>query len=191
MKLNIIVVITMWLPFFACKRFLYSDSAQQDINRYSYCDAFNVPAYKGNYGSHPKKWIDKSFFMRNIINTKSLIEHDVKIGNHCHIGPSVKIGGGSSIDVESLLTVEPHTALAQIFSAHSASVSYGGFANAGRNVLTASEDGTVRVWDTRNGNCIHLLTGHSDPQILAFAQTPDAKTIITAGEDSDSLVFEI
>ena len=33
----------------------------------------------------------------NIINTKSLIEHDVKIGNHCHIGPSVKIGGGSSI----------------------------------------------------------------------------------------------
>jgi sugar O-acyltransferase (sialic acid O-acetyltransferase NeuD family) len=33
----------------------------------------------------------------NIINTKSLIEHDVKIGSHCHIGPDVKIGGGSSI----------------------------------------------------------------------------------------------
>lgn len=33
----------------------------------------------------------------NIINTKSLVEHDVKIGSHCHIGPGVKIGGGSSI----------------------------------------------------------------------------------------------
>ena len=33
----------------------------------------------------------------NIVNTKSLIEHDVKIGSHCHIGPSVKIGGGSII----------------------------------------------------------------------------------------------
>lgn len=33
----------------------------------------------------------------NIINTKSLIEHDVKIGSHCHIGPGVKIGGGSFI----------------------------------------------------------------------------------------------
>ena len=33
----------------------------------------------------------------NIINTKSLIEHDVKIGSHCHIGPNVKIGGGSSV----------------------------------------------------------------------------------------------
>ena len=65
---NIAEAIFGQLPFFACTRFLYSDSAQQDINRYSYCDAFNVPAYKGHYGSHPKKWIDKSFFMRNIIN---------------------------------------------------------------------------------------------------------------------------
>mgnify|MGYP001163550031 CR=1 FL=1 len=33
----------------------------------------------------------------NIINTQSLIEHDVKIGNHCHISPGVKIGGGCTI----------------------------------------------------------------------------------------------
>tara|TARA_B100000886_G_scaffold334594_1_gene290349 strand:+ start:1243 stop:1875 length:633 start_codon:yes stop_codon:yes gene_type:complete len=33
----------------------------------------------------------------NIINTKSLIEHDVKIGSHCHIGPNVKIGGATSL----------------------------------------------------------------------------------------------
>jgi WD40 repeat protein len=32
----------------------------------------------------------------------------------------------------------------QIFSAHSASVSYGVFANNGKNVVTASEDGSVR-----------------------------------------------
>ncbi len=33
----------------------------------------------------------------NIINTKSLIEHDVKIGSHCHIGSNVKIAGSSII----------------------------------------------------------------------------------------------
>ena len=54
--------------FFACKRFLYSDSAQHDISKYSYCSEFKVPAFDGPYGKHPKKWIDKSFFMRNIIN---------------------------------------------------------------------------------------------------------------------------
>ena len=67
---NIAEAIFGQLPFFACKRFLYSDSALSDINRYSYCDAFNVPAYAGHYGSHPKKWIDKSFFIRNIMNKK-------------------------------------------------------------------------------------------------------------------------
>jgi len=65
---NIAEAIFGQLPFFACKRFLYSNSAQQDINKYSYCSEFNVPAYEGHYGKHPKKWIDKSFYMRSIIN---------------------------------------------------------------------------------------------------------------------------
>jgi len=65
---NIAEAIFGQLPFFACKRFLYSDSAQHDISKYSYCSEFKVPAFDGPYGKHPKKWIDKSFFMRNIIN---------------------------------------------------------------------------------------------------------------------------
>jgi len=55
------------LPFFACKRFLYSKEFQDDIHRYSYCSTFNVPAFGGHYGLHPKKWIDKSFFIKNMI----------------------------------------------------------------------------------------------------------------------------
>ena len=38
----------------------------------------------------------------------------------------------------------PEGTVMQIFSAHSASVSYGGFVNNGKNVITASEDGTVQ-----------------------------------------------
>tara|TARA_R100000353_G_scaffold155090_1_gene113882 strand:+ start:8184 stop:8624 length:441 start_codon:yes stop_codon:yes gene_type:complete len=64
---NIAEAIFGQLPFFACKRFLYSVSAQQDINKYSYCSQFNVPAYEGHYGKHPKKWIDKSFYIKGII----------------------------------------------------------------------------------------------------------------------------
>jgi len=64
------------LPFFACKRFLYSKEFQEDINRYSYCSTFNVPAYEGHYGSHPKKWVDKSFFIKNMIE-----KEQVKDGN--------------------------------------------------------------------------------------------------------------
>ena len=35
----------------------------------------------------------------NIINTYSLIEHDVSLGSHSHICPSVKIGGSSSLEI--------------------------------------------------------------------------------------------
>ena len=45
----------------------------------------------------------------------------------------------------------------QIFSAHSASVSYGVFANNGKNVVTAAEDGSVRVWNPRTGTVDHCL----------------------------------
>jgi hypothetical protein len=60
------------LPFFACKRFLYSKEYQDDIYRYSYCSTFNVPAYEGHYGQHPKKWIDKSFFIKQIVEKEQI-----------------------------------------------------------------------------------------------------------------------
>jgi hypothetical protein len=63
------------LPFFACKRFLYSKEYQDDIYRYSYCSTFNVPAYEGHYGLHPKKWIDKSFYIKHIIEKEQKKEH--------------------------------------------------------------------------------------------------------------------
>ena len=73
---NIAEAIFGQLPFFACKRFLYSKEFQEDINRYSYCSTFNVPAYEGHYGSHPQKWVDKSFFIKNMIE-----KEQVKDGN--------------------------------------------------------------------------------------------------------------
>tara|TARA_Y100001973_G_scaffold35929_1_gene54078 strand:+ start:8835 stop:9275 length:441 start_codon:yes stop_codon:yes gene_type:complete len=63
------------LPFFACKRFLYSKEYQDDIYRYSYCSAFNVPAYEGHYGLHPKKWIDKSFYIKSILEKEQKKEY--------------------------------------------------------------------------------------------------------------------
>lgn len=75
-KFNVAEAVFGQLPFFACKRFLYSNDAQKDINKYSYCSEFSVPAYEGHYGNHPRKWIDKSFFIKNIISRQQ--ERDAK-----------------------------------------------------------------------------------------------------------------
>ena len=40
-----------------------------------------------------------------IVNTASLIEHDVNIKNHCHIAPGVKIGGNTKIGDRSFLGI--------------------------------------------------------------------------------------
>lgn len=40
-----------------------------------------------------------------IVNTASLIEHDVNIKNHCHIAPGVKIGGSTKIGDRSFLGI--------------------------------------------------------------------------------------
>jgi WD40 repeat protein len=33
----------------------------------------------------------------------------------------------------------------------------------GTQIASASNDETVRLWDTATGECLHVLTGHSEP----------------------------
>tara|TARA_Y100001963_G_scaffold58172_1_gene81426 strand:- start:4754 stop:4957 length:204 start_codon:yes stop_codon:yes gene_type:complete len=58
------------LPFFACKNIVLDEKCQKDIARYVYCNDFGTPPYKGDYGKQPKKWIDKSFLIKKIINNQ-------------------------------------------------------------------------------------------------------------------------
>jgi hypothetical protein len=33
-----------------------------------YCKEFGVAPYKGDYGSHPAKWVDKVFIIKNMLS---------------------------------------------------------------------------------------------------------------------------
>ena len=55
------------LPFFACSNVIMDQKAQQDISRFMYVRNFNVPAYNGSYGEQPKKWVEKSFLLNNLL----------------------------------------------------------------------------------------------------------------------------
>ena len=43
----------------------------------------------------------------------------------------------------------------QVFSGHSGPVTCGGFSSDGKFVVTASVDGTAKVWNPKNGKCRH------------------------------------
>ena len=52
------------LPFFSCINILQDKDIQKDIQRYVYCTDLGVSPYKGTFGEHPAKWIDKFFIIK-------------------------------------------------------------------------------------------------------------------------------
>ena len=55
------------MPFFACRNRLFDKVIQKDIQRYLYCEKFNVPPYKGGYNNQPCLWVEKAFLIRKYL----------------------------------------------------------------------------------------------------------------------------
>lgn len=55
------------LPFFACSNIMLDKEAQKDISRFIYCKDYGISPYPGGYGEQPKKWIEKSFLLKSLL----------------------------------------------------------------------------------------------------------------------------
>lgn len=73
----------------------------------------------------------------------------------------------------------------QVFTGHSGSVTCGGFTPDGRTVVTASADGSLRVWDPRTGACGASVQGHGfhEGPVNCLAFSPDGATTVTGDEN--------
>ncbi|KAF7725007.1 hypothetical protein EC973_000500 [Apophysomyces ossiformis] len=56
-------------------------------------------------------------------------------------------------------------------------------------LVSCSADRSVKLWDTRTGQCIKTWVGHRDT-ILGFAVSNDGQTVITGSDDGTCLVFK-
>ena len=61
---------------------------------------------------------------------------------------------------------------------------------AAERVVTGSEDGSVRVWDARNGRQIRLLTGNTSA-IRSVTVTPDGQTVASGSKDGSIRVWAV
>lgn len=80
--------------------------------------------------------------------------------------------------VASLQTLEGHT------KAITAVV----FSPDGKQI--ASNDGTVRVWDTATGAALYMLEGHNSP-VLSIAYTPDGKQLASISRDQMLRIWDM
>jgi WD40 repeat protein len=56
------------------------------------------------------------------------------------------------------------------------------FSGDGRRVFTASDDRTVKVWDTDSGKELLTLRGHHQA-VVGLALSPEDDSLASAGED--------
>lgn len=64
------------------------------------------------------------------------------------------------------------------------------FSPDGAHIVTASRDGTARVWRSDGGGDPLVLAGHSAP-VVAVAFSPDGAHVATAAEDGELRVWPV
>ncbi len=73
---------------------------------------------------------------------------------------------------------------------HQAPVTSACFSPDGTQILTASRDGTARLWDGTTGQEIATLRGHEGP-VLSARFSPDGARIVTASYDSTACLWDV
>lgn len=64
------------------------------------------------------------------------------------------------------------------------------FDPSGDNVVTASDNGAVALWNARTGALLHRLTGHGAAVRVAFF-SPDGLSVVTASDDNTARIWNV
>ena len=72
---------------------------------------------------------------------------------------------------------------------HAGKVTAVGFGADGNRVVSAGEDGTVRVWNAADGKELHQFK-HDGP-VYTLAMAPDGKRVFTGGADKTIRLWQL
>src|SRR5262249_45087845 len=72
---------------------------------------------------------------------------------------------------------------------HTDQVLCGAYTSDGRRLASASNDGTVKLWETTNGEELLTLKGHTPP-VLAVAFSPDGQRLASTSIDRKVRLWE-
>lgn len=71
---------------------------------------------------------------------------------------------------------------------HTGPVSNASYSPDGKNIVTASVDGTTKIWDAQSGKLLYTLERHSD-RVVNASYSLDGKSILTASWDKTTKIW--
>ncbi len=77
-----------------------------------------------------------------------------------------------------------------VLSGHAGRVTFGGFSPDDTRVVTASYDGTARIWDATTGRLLVTLEGHRS-RVAHAAFSPDGRRLVTASNDNSAKLWDV
>ncbi|MBA0558602.1 hypothetical protein Golob_015614 [Gossypium lobatum] len=80
-----------------------------------------------------------------------------------------------------------------VFSGHGASVTCGDFTPDGKTICTGSEDATLRIWNPRSGESIHVVRGfpYHTEGLTCLSISSDSTFAVTGSKDGSVHVVNI
>jgi WD40 repeat protein len=117
----------------------------------------------------------------------SVSVNNILIAEHTYTGIFLEntlsiSGGGSGWEFRRVQSDSPPQDSSTSSTGHSDSVNSVVFSPDGRQILSGSSDGTVKLWDTATGHEIRTFSGHSDV-VYSVAFNPDGRQILSGSSD--------